>query len=143
MPTVRHLGEEMEKNQALNEIYDLVNEHIHLPMKDFEDKEAFYVVLNEIRDQKKACIEMIAFLHNESIEASEIAFFLDAYDIVKVGDRLVCDSAEPYSQRKRAMMALAAMVCEVYKNISKEKMLEIASGIFSGKTVKAIEGART
>ncbi len=132
----------MEKNQALNEIYDLVTEHIHLPSKDFEHKECFYEVLNAIKDQKKVCIEMIAFLHNESISATEVAFFLDAYDIVKVGSRLVYDGKEKFGQRRHAMMALAAMVCEIYKDISKEKMIEIVSIRFSSKAAKAIEGAR-
>jgi len=132
----------IEKTVALNEVYVLVGERIHLPKESFDSVEAFYIVLNAIKEQKKICIEMLAFLHAEQLDAKTIYTFLDAHDIVKIGSKLIYDGDDQFGTRRHAMMALAELVSEVYRNLSKERMLELLQLQFSRKAIKAIEEAR-
>lgn len=131
-----------EKTQILNEVYAMVQERIHLPRASFPCIEDFYEVLNRLKDEKRICIEMIAFLHCEDIKPETIILFLDSHDIVRVGNRMVYDGDEQFGYRKHASMALAELVCEVYKNLSEEKMMELVSTQFSSAAIKAIREAR-
>jgi hypothetical protein len=131
-----------EKTLALNEIYRMITERVHLPKASFSSIEDFYEVLNRLKDERKMCVEMLAFLHAEEISAQTIMAFLDAHDIVRIGSRMIYDGDEAFGYRKHASFALASLVCEVYKNLSKEKMMELVNMQFSGKTIKLIEEVR-
>lgn len=130
-----------QKTIALNELYAMINERIYLIRATFDNDEAFFDILNGLKDDRKIAVEIIAFLHAEDIQASTVRAFLDAHDIVKAGNRLIYDGDMQYGYRKAAVQALSALVCEVYKHLSKEKFDEVIRTQFSHKAIQRIQEA--
>ena len=130
-----------EKTMVLNMVYRFVQERHPIYKASFESDDAFYTVLNGLKDDRKVAIEMIAFLHAEPLDAKTIIDTLDDNMIVKIGNGRFIYDGHLLEYRRAAVRALAQLVLMAFRRVSNEKINELIQLQFSHKAIQAIQEA--
>jgi hypothetical protein len=120
----------------------MVCKNAYIPEEIAKNKHELYRIINEAREEKKVCIEMIAFLINEDIDSDTILQLFNDYNFIIVGNKLIYNGENAYEHRKYASLALSGIIELIYHHIYDDNIPRVLSKYLSKKSISKVMEAR-